>query len=152
MHRDPFFNRTVPAELKKLNADDQPEWGSMSASEMLDHLAAGFRVSIENVDDKILTPEDKLPGYRKFLMSDRPFAPNLKAPEAYQKYVEPTGEDMEQAKVNFLKALVAMLSYFEKNPEHTAVHSSFGRLNNEEWLQLHRKHIKHHFTQFGLDP
>lgn len=147
-----FFNQTVASELKKLKPDVRPQWGSMTVIEMLDHVAAGFRLSIENVEDEITTPEERLPAYREFVRSEKPFKKELPAPEAYQRFTVPTKGDLEQAKLNFLKAMVAMLAYFEKHPGHEAVHTNFGRLNTEDWLLLHRKHIKHHFTQFGLDP
>ncbi|HAD96857.1 MAG TPA: hypothetical protein DCG19_05585 [Cryomorphaceae bacterium] len=46
--------------------------------------------------------------------------------------------------------MVNMMVHFEKYPDHRAEHAYFGELNTQEWLQMHYKHIQHHFTQFGL--
>lgn len=150
MEYESFFMEEVPLGLKKLKEEDAPRWGRMSAREMLDHLRTGIRMSLENLEGEILTPEEKLGGYKKFLMSDRPFAPNLDQPQFYTDNQQKTEKAFEDLKVELMKALVEMQAFFEKNEEHTAVHPSFGRLGTLEWKQLHKKHILHHFRQFGL--
>lgn len=149
MNNAEFFDTLVPQKLAELSAEAKPAWGTMGVLEMLDHLRIGVALSIENTEDEITTPEEKLPSYKRFLMSDRPFAEGLPKPDAYNR-VQPKVGDLATMKANLLGELERMKTYFNENPEHSAVHPSFGNLNPEEWYQLHRKHFTHHFTQFGL--
>lgn len=149
MNNADFFDTVIPQKLRELKAEVKPFWGTMDVIQMLDHLRIGVVLSMENVDDEIITPEEKLPAFKRFLMGDRPFAEGLPKPNAYNK-VQPKEGDMEAMKSNLLEELQKMKAFFKVNPNHLAVHPSFGNLNPEEWYQLHIKHFTHHFTQFGL--
>ncbi len=149
MDYNTYFSEEVPNALTELSANTKPEWGTMSANEMLEHLIAGVILSMKDVPRSITTPEDKLPVYKKFLMSDRPFGKDLPKPKEFDDY--PTkNDDINESKAELLKRIEEMLLYFEKHPQHSAIHSSFGRLTVEEWKHLHKKHFTHHFLQFGL--
>jgi len=149
MDYNTFFTREVPELLSKLDNMAVARWGSMKVDEMLDHLLAGIAISLKDVDRKITTPEDKLPAFRQFLMSDRPFGKNLPKPAAFDDYPKKNG-DINTKKMQLMKEVMNMLSYFEKHPDHSAIHSSFGRLNVTGWKHLHKKHFTHHFNQFGV--
>ncbi|MGB0177844.1 MAG: DUF1569 domain-containing protein [Owenweeksia sp.] len=139
----------VPVMLKKLDANAKPEWGSMTASEMLDHLRKAVDISVQKISTEVVTPVEMLPKYKSFLLSDKPFRPGSPKPEMFNKVPDFNG-DIEALKVNLMKSLVSMLVHFEKNPDHTANHDNFGELNTNEWMHLHLKHFQHHFKQFGL--
>ncbi len=149
MNNFEYFEKEVPQTLTRLTADTQPHWGSMDAWQMLDHLRKGVILSIENTEDEITTPDERLPLYKKFLMSDKPFGQNLPKPAAFDR-VEALPGEMDEKKQQLLDELRRMKQYFKDNPGHVAIHPNFGRLNTEEWLQLHHKHFTHHFNQFGL--
>lgn len=144
-----FFTKEVPAMLKRLNEENAPQWGSMNANEMLDHLRRGVDMSLSTEDREIITPEDKIPVYQRFLLSDKPFQRNSAKPEAYDR-MPPFEGDTEALKLNLMKALLRMQVHFEKQPDHRSIHPNFGVLGPEEWKHLHRKHILHHFEQFGI--
>ncbi len=144
-----FVTSVVPARLQELKADTEPKWGRMTLEQMLDHLRIGVVLSIENTEDEITTPPERLPLYKDYLMSDKPFKEGLPKPEAYNRVAPRTG-NIEELKVNLLNELKRMENFFNENPDHTAIHPNFGELNIEEWYQLHKKHFAHHFTQFGL--
>lgn len=149
MTRYQFFLMEVPAMLKQINSDSKPEWGEMNVGQMLDHLRRGIDLSLANLDIEILTPPEKLPAYKDFLMSNRLFKKDSAKPKHYNEMPTFDG-DIEDLKVNLMKAVVRMLSFFENNPDYTAIHPNFGRLNTIEWLQMHKKHFTHHFKQFGV--
>lgn len=149
MEYSAFFMNEVPAMLSDLKSDTSPAWGEMNAPQMVDHLRKAIEVSLINTDGKIVTPEDKLPAYKSFLMSDKPFKPGAAMPEEFKK-IQDSNKNLEDTKIMFLKALVKMQVYFEKHPDFVSVHSYFGELNTREWMHLHRKHILHHFRQFEL--
>ncbi len=144
-----FLGTVVPQKLKELTAEARPAWGEMNVVQMVDHLRIGVVLSIENIEDVISTPEERLPAYKHYLMSDKPFTEGLPKPEAYNTVPSLQG-DLEEVKTKLLDELGRMTSFFEENPKHTAIHPNFGNLNPEEWCQLHKKHFTHHFTQFGL--
>ncbi len=144
-----FFMMDVPVMLKKLKGDENPEWGSMTVTDMLDHLRKGIDLSLLQLETRVVTPPELLPRYRDFLMSEKPFKPGAPKPAEFDK-IQALEGDVEKLKVNLMKSLVSMMVHFEKHPDHTAVHANFGELNAEEWMHLHRKHILHHFTQFRL--
>ena len=145
---DDFFTVTIPAALSKLRSDSRPEWGSMDAAALLNHLTRGLDMSLNNQDGEISVSADKLPGYRKFLMSDKPFGRNLRQP-AYFESSKYDG-DFEELRRKLLGELKKTFDYLRSNQDHHAVHPSFGELNSTEWLQLHRKHFHHHLYQFNL--
>lgn len=149
MPYESYFMIDVPSMLKRLESDTQPQWGSMTAYEMLDHLRKGVDICVLQLPSEIITPQEMLPKYKDFLMSDKPFRPGSAKPAVFDEVAALEG-DLEMLKVNLMKSLVNMMVHFEKYPDHRAVHAYFGELNTQEWLQMHYKHIQHHFTQFGL--
>ncbi len=144
-----FLTQEVPQLLKGLDEDAKPEWGTMNAGQMLDHLRRGVVLSVTNLEDEVLTPDDKLPGFKRYLMSSKPFVPHSKKPAVYDT-VEESTNPFPALKEELMERVEWMIEYFNANPNHIAVHPNFGHLNGEEWLQLHYKHFTHHFTQFAL--
>src|SRR5690606_28046172 len=135
--------------VQALKEDTKPNWGTMSATAMLDHLRIALELSISNVPVNIVTPQEKLAVYKAFLMSEKPFQKGSPVPKEF--YTIPVFKgDFEATKSKFLEAVIKMLDFFDKNPEHTLAHAYFGLLNVTEWKHLHRKHFLHHFTQFDI--
>ena len=143
-----FFGNVVPDAINKLQAETVPKWGKMNAHEVVQHLRLAIQMSLENQNGKVKTPEDRLPLFKKFLMSDKPFRPFENQPEFFDRKIESNG--FEELKDALLKELEQLLQWFKKHPQHKAVHESFGTLGVEEWTQLHFKHFRHHLSQFGL--
>ncbi len=145
---DQFFKDAVPQALAGLSPDKSPKWGSMNAEEMLQHLRLGIKMSKENQQGKVSTPEAKLPAYKGFLMSNKNFGKNLDRPPYFEQKLDSL--EFGALKNQLLQELEQLLQFFKENPDHTSVHDSFGILNAAEWTHLHYKHFKHHLTQFGL--
>ena len=61
-----------------------------------------------------------------------------------------THAELDLAIDEFIHEFLAFEEYFEINHNAQHPHPYFGLLNHEEWILLHRKHITHHFEQFGL--
>lgn len=152
MNFEMFFMEEVPKMLKNLRVDSTAEWGSFSSSEMLDHLRQGMELSLrDDIEVEFITPSEQIPAFQNFLKGDRLFKKGSPIPKEYGLISTFEG-DFEALKVNLLKAIVKMQVHFEKNPEHKAGHPNFGLLDVELWNYLHKKHILHHFTQFGIAP
>ena len=72
-------------------------------------------------------------------------------PLAKQSRIESVKYDsLEMAKTKLLEARQNYLNYFKENPEAITKSVVFGELNRYEWYLLERKHLNHHFEQFGL--
>ena len=138
--------------FKSLNGNESGKWGKMNAQQMVEHLATIFYVSTGKIKFDLVTPIEHLPKYKEFLLSDKEFRENTKAP------VNIIGEDalplqyatMEEALENLTASIAAFENYFKENVKKKTLHPVFGELNFEEWVLLHYKHVTHHAKQFGL--
>ena len=138
--------------FKKLTTDSLGKWGKMNAQQMLEHVAAFFYVSTEKIKFDLVTPVEHLPKYKEFLLSDKEFRENTKAP------VTVIGEEpmplryatMDEALENLEESIEYFESFFKDDAEKRTMHPVFGELNFEDWVLLHYKHVTHHLRQFGL--
>lgn len=138
--------------FKSLNGNEPGKWGKMNAQQMAEHLAIIFYVSSGKIKFDLVTPPEHLPKYKEFLLSDKEFRENTKAP------VNIIGEDalpllyatMEDALENLAASITSFKNYFEDDAGKKTLHPVFGELNFEEWVLLHYKHVTHHAKQFGL--
>ena len=148
-HKD-FFLNDVPELLSRLEANAKPLWGVINATQMADHILAGTRLFLSKTKTELETPEELLPKYKVFLMSDRGFKESAKKPDEYEKYEGNDGTELEELKTEFLKQLLKFEEVTATEEDFWSFHPSFGMLNAEETRQLQFKHIRHHFRQFGL--
>jgi oxepin-CoA hydrolase/3-oxo-5,6-dehydrosuberyl-CoA semialdehyde dehydrogenase len=138
--------------LKNLATDTPAKWGKMNAQQMLEHLEDFFSVSIEEKIFPLVTPEEQLPLYQKFLYSDKQFRENTKAPLDIigEEPLPVRGADLLTAQQNLQQTTANFFKYFIDNPGKQTVHPVFGSLTFEEWVLLHYKHVTHHYRQFSL--
>lgn len=147
-----FITAGALTKMAALREDTPARWGVMNAQEMTEHLADFFDVSTEKIKTKLYTPEEHLPRYMEFLMSEKPFRENTKAP------AELLGETplplrfatLEEAKNNLQRSVSDFNNYFKNDENKRTLHPAFGMLNYDEWVRLHYKHVVHHLNQFGL--
>lgn len=152
--KNPFFEVTrenIVAALAKLTEDTQPKWGIMTPQHLLEHLEFFARMSIGEIETHIETPEEKLEKYQESLYSHRPM------PQRFDHPLLKKGEQeelrfgsLEEAKEAYLKAYDRFEEYFKEHPDTETPNTVFGMLNKELWDLLNRKHLDHHFKQFGL--
>lgn len=138
--------------LKALDPDAQPRWGKMNGQQMAEHVTDFFNVSNGKLSLPLMIPEEHLPQYKAFLLSDKEFRENTKAPgELIGEEPAPVRlENMETAIAKLRHSVDRFFDYFAADPLQTTNHPVFGQLNFEEWVQLHHKHVTHHLKQFGL--
>ena len=150
--KEQFIKETFPALLQQANSGTAAKWGKMDFQQMLEHVADFFQVSTQKQHYPFVSPPEHMPKLKEFLMSDKPFRENTKAPTSI------IGEEplpYRYASVDeAMQEVIAEVNYFFQlyadEPEMTAVHPVFGELNYEEWVRLHYKHVTHHLRQFGL--
>ena len=59
-------------------------------------------------------------------------------------------KSLDEAKDALLQAYDEFEVFFRENPDAVTKNAVFGELNYFEWKLMNRKHINHHFEQFGL--
>jgi hypothetical protein len=147
-----FITKEYILLLKDLQPGIMGKWGKMNSQQMVEHVTAFFYVSSEKIKFNLVTPGEHLPKFKEFLLSDKQFRENTKAP------VSVIGEEplplryatMEESLENLSASIAAFENYFKDDPGKKTLHPVFGELNFEEWILLHYKHVTHHLRQFGL--
>lgn len=134
----------------KLNADSKGIWGKMNAQQMIEHVADFFKVSTGKIVFELTTPTEHLPKYKEFLLSDKTFKENTKAPVLPEEPVATRNETIENAIEELKTETNEFFNFFKTNKLKTTLHPAFGELNFDEWVLLHYKHLQHHAKQFSL--
>lgn len=142
----------VLKHLRNLNEDTTPLWGSMNAKRMVEHLADAVELATGKLGDfKLAIPEEKVEKAQGFLKSENPLPKNFQV--EFAKPNTPNRNDNLSDAIDELSLKWASFEeHFESKPELTTLHPSFGYLDYELWIQVHRKHFTHHLQQFGLIP
>ena len=146
-----FLRNDVVQLMNAFAQDAKSNWGKMNIQQMVEHVTDFFKVSFEHITFDLVTPEEHLPKYKEFLMSDKEFRENTKAPESVLG-ADPVGarsSSLKEALEELQKSINSFFEYFQKDPLLTTTHPVFGPLNFEEWVLLHYKHVIHHLKQFG---
>jgi oxepin-CoA hydrolase/3-oxo-5,6-dehydrosuberyl-CoA semialdehyde dehydrogenase len=138
--------------LAKLTEDSKPAWGNLTPQHMLEHLEYTYRIASGEIQDfEIATPEKILEKVHATLYNYE------KMPQGYDfplrekaEMAKLKHEDLATAKVRLVEARQEYLDFFKENPEVRTKNVVFGELNRFEWYLLERKHLNHHFEQFGL--
>lgn len=136
-------------KLDKLKEDTQPIWGTMSAQRMVEHLMDTMCIAVGENPQTLIIPKEKLPGMLRFLDSDKEMMKNVEVPFAH-KDTPLRNEELALAIDEFIEGYLSFLEYYEQNPNQTQTHAFYGPLNFDQWCKLNRKHLTHHFKQFGL--
>ena len=147
-----FLKKQFIPLVKTLDPGTVPRWGKMNAQQMIEHVAAFFKVSTSKLKFPLATPEEHLPKYKEFLMSEKEFRENTKAPAAVlpEEPLPLRHTSFEEALNELEKEVAEFTNYFSDDPAKKTLHPAFGELNFEEWVQLHHKHVTHHLKQFGI--
>ena len=145
-----FLRKELIPLLERIPFDKNPEWGSMTLQQMIEHLSEVQRLaSGKRTNTLLVVPEEKISGSQKFLMSDKPFPQGTINP-LFPKDPQPVRNASIAEALNELQTeLDFYFSLLESNQEFTILHPYFGPLNKEMNLQAVYKHALHHLRQFG---
>ena len=153
IEKENFLRTKLVPCLQRIDPSTAPRWGKMSLQHMIEHFAgdavrnASGRLAFE----KIMTPAERLPSMREFLMSEKPFKENTNNPLMGAEPA-PLRYHTVQAAIGALQqGLIVFFEAYEKQPDLVIRNPFFGDLNFEENVQLLYKHAIHHLKQFGLD-
>jgi oxepin-CoA hydrolase/3-oxo-5,6-dehydrosuberyl-CoA semialdehyde dehydrogenase len=138
--------------LNKLSENTKPKWGILTPQHLLEHLEHGYRIMSGEIQDfEIVTPEKILDKVHNSLYNYDKFPkgtafPTMKKDE-FEDLIHP---NFETAKAKFFEAREAYKTFFKENPDAVLKNMVFGNLNKYESYLLERKHLNHHFEQFGI--
>jgi len=138
--------------LSKLNPEDKPKWGIMTPQHMVEHLEYTYKIAAGEIQDfEVSTPEKILEKVHASLYNYEKFPKNTKFPTLEKdKLEELKHADLNTAVEKFKAQRKKYIEYFKENPESRLNNMVFGEMNRYEWYLLERKHLNHHFEQFGL--
>lgn len=145
-------SENIPFYLSKLSESTKPKWGMMTPQHMVEHLEASYRIATGEFQDfNIATPEEYIEKVQDTLWDYNPMPQGYKMPLMKENELEDLRHpDLETAKQKMLEAREAYVEYYKENPDALNKNAVFGFLNRYEWTLLERKHLNHHFEQFGL--
>ncbi len=137
--------------LQSLTENTKPKWGLMTAQHLVEHLDFFTRMAYNEIEAPISTPEDKIEKYQDTLWDYKEMPIEFKHPMLNKDTTESLRyESLEKAKEAYLEAYDNYTNFFKDNPDALTANPIFGMLGKYEWYLLNRKHLNHHFKQFGL--
>ncbi len=145
-----FLQNEFVILFSNLGGTEKGKWGKMNSQQMIEHVSAFFKVSTGKIHFPLSTPTEHLPKYKEFLLSDKEFRENTKAPVLPEEPLPLHYSTIQEAMNELKKSIADFFNYFKNDPFKTTLHPAFGELNFDEWVQLHHKHVTHHLKQFSL--
>lgn len=137
-------------KLNQLKGDQKPFWGKMSPQHMVEHLYKAVQSSINEISLEVYTEERKIPVLKKLFLGDRALPKEFMNPAIGPELMQLEFEDLNNAITELKNVIQRYEQFFNDNPSIKTAHPVFGYLNKEEWDHFHKKHFKHHLSQFGL--
>ena len=142
---NPRDHRDLQDRVQRLKADIKPQWGTMTAVQMVAHLSDSLRMAsgeLEVAPRKVpfrYSPLKELVLYVLPMPKGLPTAPELIArkPEDWTAEVADLRDQLNGLVQRGAEALA---------PEHPA----FGALSAKQWGVLVYRHVDHHLRQFGV--
>ena len=149
IEKENFLRTKLVPYLQKIDPATVPAWGKMSLHHMVEHFADVIMAGNGKIKLGITTPVEKLPLYREFLMSDKPFKANTRSPVLPEEPLQLRTHTLQAAIGKVQEEIIFFFEVFEKDPLLKTTHPVFGELDFNENVQHLYKHALHHLKQFG---
>ena len=148
MEKKNLYNQAVLDEiltrLAKIESNSTPDWGKMTAAQMLAHCAEVQEVTngkaLKNTPFMVKVFKGLI---KAAVISDKSYP---KGSKTHPQYIQKEDKDFNQEK----NRLVEALNKFHQNPEAKVEHPLFGAMTHEEKGWAMYKHLDHHLNQFGV--
>ena len=147
-----FFKEEAPELLDQLKADAQPAWGLMTPQHMVEHLIVTYKMAIGRIKIPLAISEEKAERNKAYLIQDSPMRRSVPSPTGNNNLQPLRSKSLEEAVSKLKEEILKFDEFISAHPDHEAIHPYGGVLNADDWLLFTRKHMKHHFIQFGLIP
>jgi hypothetical protein len=144
---DPNVRAACRDRIKRLDPNARPQWGRMTARQMVCHLNDSFRVGM---GEKYASPAITL--LRRTLVKWVAIRTPMPWPHG-----TPTRPEVEQGRggtppgdwANDRADLLGLIDSFGEWRTF-AVHPVFGEMSQHDWLTWGYRHLDHHLRQFGV--
>ena len=138
--------------LSKLTEETKPKWGIMTPQHMIEHLEYTYQIAAGKIQDfEVATPEKILEKVKNSLYNYDKFPKNTRFPLLEKDTLDILRyDDLATAIIRFKEEREGYLEFFKEHPDATLSNVVFGELNRYEWSLMERKHLNHHFEQFGV--
>jgi hypothetical protein len=136
--------------LENLKADQKPLWGKMTPQHMVEHLYKTIQASINEITFNIFTEEKRIPVLKRLFLGERDFPKEFMNPAIGPDLLTLEFSDLHSAIEELENIFIRYEKFFNENSDIRTIHPVFGLLAKDEWDTFHKKHFKHHLSQFGL--
>lgn len=150
MEKQKFFVAEYLPLVKKLKGNEKPQWGTLSAQGMVEHMTDSIGIAWGRLKEPVVTAPENLEKAKSFAMSDKEFKPNTKNVLMSETPAPLRHANLDDAVTELDNEVFLFLSYYDFNPDAIVTNPFFGDLNYQEWLHLLHKHATHHLKQFDL--
>lgn len=147
-----IFDAKVTNELidriHKLEPTTRPQWGKMSADQMLAHCNVTYEMAFEDKHKKPngLTKLMLKLFVKNTVVGEKPYKRNSRTAPQFLIVDARNFEAEKERLVAYLQKTQNLgEAYFDGRESH-----SFGKLTKQEWNNMFYKHLHHHLTQFGV--
>ena len=133
--------------IEQLTSASKPQWGSMTAAQMLSHCAEILEVAngkeLKNTPLLVKLFKGMI---RNMVVNEKPYPKNTKTHPQYKQMADC---DFTAEKKRLLNALDKFYN-FDKEHAGQPEHPLFGAMTTEERGWSMYKHLDHHLTQFNV--
>lgn len=141
----------IKSRLENLTEHSERAFGIMTPQHMIEHLILTIKLSYGRIKLPDFEPNEKqLMQKQALIYSDIQFPVGVRAPGLGENLLDLRFPSLKAAKTELLKSIDDYQFHFQLNPIDKTIHPRFGKLDYDEWERFHKKHIDHHFRQFGI--
>ncbi len=143
---DPAVYEECLSRLETIDASTEPQWGSMTAAQMMAHCAEIVEVTngkpLENTPFIVKLFKGMI---RNLVVNEKPYKKNS---QTHPQYKQTRDKDFDTEKKRLLGALETF-HHMDEAQIAAVKHPLFGTMTKQEKGWSMYKHLDHHLTQFG---
>lgn len=141
----------IKTKLDSLDSHDKPKFGIMSPQHMIEHLILTVKLSYGRIKIPPFVPTEKQLAQKQTLLYElEEFPKGIRAPGLNNNLLPLRFQSLKEATDELIKSIENYNQYFDESPGSMTFHPRFGALSHVEWEQFHKKHFRHHFSQFAF--
>jgi Protein of unknown function (DUF1569) len=135
----------ILSRVRGLSAEKRPQWGKLTAPQMLAHISDQIRMALGDVPARRGSGWMSVPPINTLMIYVVPWPHGAKGPsEAFTTKAATWAADLQK--------LFTLIQRFDEKRDQQSwpEHPLFGKLSGKDWAALSYKHLNHHLRQFGV--
>lgn len=145
-----FLTQELPAQLKTLTGNQEPNFGLMTAHHMVEHLVFVTKSAVKRRGEPSQELSKSQMFFRKFLDNGAIF--QYKPKEGISK------ADLQDLRTGNMDEAIALLKeandkfyqLYDSNPDHKSYNDMMGEFNMDDLELFYYQHGRWHLHQFGI--